>query len=341
MPTRHRTGETALSPSAIDGGAGLTPPIKVGMISGLGYRNLRGDLDRQSRFFDGRNVPRKVVRDPADVAAALQEYEREGIELVAVSGGDGTISMVTTYLMNRSRRRPILALLEGGRTNMTAHDVGLRGDQIKRLRDLYDWAEGRSSKKAEVVERPVIGVGPEGAPPECGFFVGAGAIYQGSLATWKFRDDSKLPGMRSGFGTGLSVVRLVARHLMSRSAFAPSRLVFTADGRPIDENQWCVMFACTLQSMVFKMSPFWGEGEGSIRMTAIAQDHRHLLRAAVSAMRGRQGRNNTEALGYHSLNAEGIDIDLDDGVTLDGQIVRHSGPGLKVRTVGSLQFLKL
>lgn len=316
------------------------PSIRVGVVSGLGYKNLRGDLERISRYLNGLPVPHEIVREPRDVAQALDDFEAQGIDLVVVSGGDGTISMVATHLLNRGTSIPLLAVLEGGRTNMTARDVGVRGDQIKRLHRLLTWAE-KGGKTGQIVDRPVMGVGVAGARPECGFFVGGGAIYQGSLETWKFRDRSRLPGMRTGMGTASSVVRLIVSHLATRGAFDPSRMRMAVGDRILDEESWCVMFATTLDRLAFGICPFWAEGPGRIRMTAIAAEHRHLLRAGLSGIRGRQNRHNSPGLGYHSFNSDSLELDIDDGITLDGQIIRHKGPGLRIGLAGSLKFLRL
>ncbi len=316
--------------------------LRMGVIMGLGYRNLCGDLDRVTRVLDELPVPHIVVRNPDDVGAALDDFQESGMDVVAVSGGDGTVSMVATHLLNRKKSMPLLAVLEGGRTNMTAYDVGLRGDQIEQLQRLLKWTDEGGAPPFEIVERSVIAVSKNGSRPECGFFVGGGAVYEGSLKTWAFRDDSKLPGMRTGIGTGVSVAKLVAKHFLNRSAFKPSRQRIFADGKLLPEDRWCVTLASTLERLVFGIYPFWGEGEGQgqIRLTAVSADHRHLFRAGLAAIRAKTGTFNTPMKGYHSCIASEIDIELDGGVTLDGQIIHHEGPGLRLGIAGSLRFLR-
>ncbi|MCA9320359.1 MAG: hypothetical protein KDB53_06480, partial [Planctomycetes bacterium] len=194
---------------------GSEAALRVGVIMGLGYRNLRGDLERLSRYLTGTPIPHHVVREPSDVDAAMREFEAQGLDVVVVSGGDGTVSMVTTWMLTRRSKIPYMAILEGGRTNMTARDVGLRGDQIKRLHRLLNWADEGGRKKHEVLTREALSVSVGSRPTECGFFVGGGAVYQGSLATWNFRDRSRMGFMRTGVGTGASVVKLMTRHLIS------------------------------------------------------------------------------------------------------------------------------
>jgi diacylglycerol kinase-like protein len=315
------------------------PALRVGAICGRGYRNLRGDLDRLSGFLNERGLPFHQVRNPHDVRKAIDDFERERIEVLVVSGGDGTVSMAVTDIINRKRNIPYVVVLQGGRTNMTAYDVGLRGDQVESMEDLLHWTENGGPCPFKEVTRPVIGVSAPGELPQCGFFVGGGAIYQGSVKTWAFRDTSRYSLMRTGLGTSVSVMKLVTAHLMSRSAFAPSQVKMVADHRPVDRDSWCLTMTTTLDSLVFGLNPFWGEGRGKLRTTAITHDHKKLVRASVSALRGRTGGLNTEENGYHSFCSDELELELRGGVTLDGQLIHHTGPGLRLGIAGELRFL--
>src|SRR3546814_1330268 len=63
----------------------------------------------------------------------LDSFAADGVDVVAVAGGDGTVQAVLTALYGRRpfRRPPLLAVLPRGTTNMTAADIGLprRGDK--------------------------------------------------------------------------------------------------------------------------------------------------------------------------------------------------------------------
>ncbi len=70
-------------------------PLRVGVVSGLGYRNVKGSLEKTSALLRTYSkVPHHVVESPEDMASTLESYEQSGIDIVAVSGGDGTVSMV-------------------------------------------------------------------------------------------------------------------------------------------------------------------------------------------------------------------------------------------------------
>ena len=334
-------------------------PLRLGVVSGLGYRNVKGSLEKTSALLrTADRVEHHVVESPEDVAQTLDAYEEKGMDIVAVSGGDGTVSMVATHLLTRSKSPtpPIVAVLRafvahlqhgaglrGGRTNMTAGDVGMEGNQVRALKQLLAWTESPDVESATLIQRRLIGVGSPGHLPSCGFFVGGGAIYQGSLDTWNFRDQSKVPWMRTGLGTATSIVKLVTRHLWSRSAFEPTKARFTVNEQHgPEEDAWCVFMATTLDRIALGIYPFWGARSGPIRMMAVSHDHRKLLRAGVRAVWGKQSRHLKEANGYHGFSGHRITLELpSSGVTLDGEIIKPVNGTLRMGIAGELNFLRL
>jgi len=318
-------------------------PLRIGVVSGLGYRNVKGSLERTSAHLRTLpDIPHHVVESPEDVSTTLDSYEAAGVDIIGVSGGDGTVSMVATHLLTRwkSPTPPLVAVLRGGRTNMTASDVGMKGNQVGALKRLLAWTENPDIDAASLIERPCIGVGSPGHAPSCGFFVGGGAIYQGSLDTWRFRDASKVPGMRTGLGTAANVAQLVGKHLWSRSAFAPTDATFTVDGEGPKERSWCVFMATTLNRLALGIDPFWSGNTEPIRMTAVAQEHKKLLRGGLVGVWGRRNRHLTERNGYYTYGGRRIHLALPEGgVTLDGEVIKPVNGDLRMGVAGNLTFI--
>ncbi|NCP03944.1 MAG: diacylglycerol kinase, partial [Deltaproteobacteria bacterium] len=63
---------------------------------------------------------------PHDLAQALVDFAEQGIDLLIINGGDGTVQAVLTLLYTRKifDQPPLLALLRAGTTSMLARDVG-------------------------------------------------------------------------------------------------------------------------------------------------------------------------------------------------------------------------
>jgi diacylglycerol kinase family enzyme len=69
---------------------------------------------------------------PADIDEALATFARREIDLVAVSGGDGTLQHLLTAMLGAGvPHLPLVAPLCGGRTNMSALDLGCDRTSIR------------------------------------------------------------------------------------------------------------------------------------------------------------------------------------------------------------------
>jgi hypothetical protein len=92
-----------------------------------------------------------------EIPFALEELSKE-IRILAISGGDGTISSVLSSYVNLfgDRDIPIIVPLKGGTINMIADDVGLLDDQITTCRKLIHYME--SEDKLPTIERGLIRV---------------------------------------------------------------------------------------------------------------------------------------------------------------------------------------
>ncbi|MBL0715263.1 MAG: hypothetical protein JJV98_16360 [Desulfosarcina sp.] len=79
------------------------------------------------RYIDHqRRLPHRIVTNSEEIITALEDFARREINLIAVNAGDGTIQAVLTALFHDRpyQTLPLLALLCGGSTNMTAKDLG-------------------------------------------------------------------------------------------------------------------------------------------------------------------------------------------------------------------------
>ena len=100
--------------------------LSIGVLRNPGSgANLRQGAPMQQALAAHRGIPCRDVANPADVDAALRELAERGVDTVAISGGDGTVSAVlnTIFARNPFPRRPLLAVLRGGTANMTARDI--------------------------------------------------------------------------------------------------------------------------------------------------------------------------------------------------------------------------
>lgn len=282
---------------------------------------------------------------PEEIAGALHRLANQEPEVLIVNGGDGTVAAVLTALFNERpfERLPLLALLAGGTTNMTAADAGMKGGARRALCRLLAWAR-RPDPNVTVVQRPILRVRPgRGTAPLYGMFFGTGAIIKGI----EFCHQKILRrGLRDGFGPGLCLLRILFALLRGdRRYVAPVPVQVTtrpALQRQDDEREYFILLASTLERLFLGLRPYWGRCDGGLYYSAIGADPRHPLRAIPPLFWGRPGRHATPENGYWSSKLQELVLELDGTFTIDGELYplqRVQGP-LRVSHTMPLTFLR-
>lgn len=260
----------------------------------------------------------------AAVPEALGEFARQGVDLLVVNGGDGTLMRVLTEVIGAGEfgdRVPMIAPLRGGRTNMSALDLGAHRDPVKGLEALLaaDW-NGEMHRR--VVPRRVLRVeyGPQ-REALYGMFFGLGVIHRGIELTHRVFPKGRAQGV---FGATLVTGALLSRLALLHDTgglLQPDKLQLMLDGDMQPGGEYTLAMACTLQRLFAGMRPFWGEGGGSVPITTIEANAHQLPRALPGILAGRPGKRVTEANGYTSRNVDRALIGANCGFTVDGELV--------------------
>src|SRR3546814_727318 len=135
-------------------------------------RNRRGDDLRIPA-----ELPYAALATPAELLDVLCKFAAQGIDLLIVSGGDGTLREVTSQLPQAyGTRLPKLALLAAGNANVVAADVGTAGYGSGALEQLLNAARDDCFRRREI--RPLLRVRwPDlDVPPVLGFVAGAAVL---------------------------------------------------------------------------------------------------------------------------------------------------------------------
>jgi diacylglycerol kinase (ATP) len=280
----------------------------------------------------------------ADVPAALTALARRGVGVIAINGGDGTVARVLTHLLEDApfERLPLIALLPGGTTNMTAGDVGRRGGLVKAVRRLGRWADdGRT--EAQLLRRAILRVDPgDGLPAAYGMFFGTGAIIDG-IEYCRARIHTR--GVVDEIGPGLAMARTMWGIARGDRRFArPVSVSVACDGAPPEPPQSIlILLASTLERLFLGMRPYWGREDAPLHVSLIRAGAPGLLRSLPALLRGRPVRRPGAAADFQSRNVTRLDLLLDGPWTLDGEIYqarRAAGP-LRITAAGPLTFIRL
>jgi len=299
--------------------------VRIGLLNNLRagrndarVRQLLDFLSRHPAVAHVETACAEVVPD------ALDELAREDVELLVVNGGDGTLQHVLTAILGDGAfdgRRPLVAPLRGGRTNMTALDIGASRDPVRGMARVIDAARDGSIEK-RVVERSVLRVAyGRQRGVAYGMFFGAGTIHRAIELVHRVFPPGRAQGV---FGATLTTAALLARAALGRATdgvLEPDKLQVSLDGEMVRGGEFALAIATTLGRLFAGLRPFWGQGPGNVRFTSLVTGAEGLGRAVPGILAGRPPRFAIEERGFTSRNADFVDLAMHCGFTVDGELV--------------------
>ena len=298
--------------------AGGVEPGRIGIIvnpRSHAHRNGRAGLDAVlPRYPD---LAYAAPADPAALRDALRRFAARRVELLAVSGGDGTLRDVLSALPEfYPDALPVLAILAAGNTNIAARALGSVGRGARGLERLLAAARANTLRHRSCPFLEVSWIGRPDLPSVRGFLLGAAAFVDGKRIA-----DAVVH--RRGLHNGLAVaatVALTARRTLfprgGRSLGTP--MTVGLDGRPPRGGRRFLLLATTLNRLLFGLWPFWGAGAGAINLLDIDAPPRRPV-AALFAILRRRAAPWMAAEGYRSARAGGVRLHLDRPFLLDGE----------------------
>ena len=327
--------------------------VRLGLLS-----NCRAGLSRASptalkqTLEDAPEVVQVTTQASADLPEALARLARQGVTILAVDGGDGTLQHVLTAILAGSIFEPLPAIapLPGGRTNMSAADIGNTAPPAAGLVALIR-ALRTNTLEQHVVKRPVLRVdsGP-GTSPQYGMFFGAGVIQRALAFKHHLYPKRRLQGL---FGAGLFLGGALLRVASGSptGVFTPDEigLAFHHTGMvkeiPTDrlETQpFQLVMATTLKRLFLRLRPFWGNENAPLRFTAIAANAARSPVAVWKVLRGLPPPRFALDSGYCSHNVERLTLQMDCGYTIDGELFEpQPGRTLHLAADHRLRFIRV
>ena len=259
---------------------------------------------------------------------ALAELARQEVDLLVVNGGDGTLQYVLTEILGSGvfgDRVPLVAPLRAGRTNMSAMDLAADKDPLRGLQNLIECAEdGRIAERVEPrrVLRVSYGYGIQRAA-QYGMFFGAGIIKRAIELNHRLFDKEGQRNSLEGVpGATLVTAGLIGRMITGdhTGILEPDKVQILLDGEAVDQGEFHLVIASTLSRLFSRMRPFWGQGPGGVRFTALAAPCQSFGKAAPGILRGNPPSWVSPETGYTSRNVEHAELRMSCGFTVDGEL---------------------
>jgi len=306
--------------------------VRIGVLTNLRAGCNNAQLGRVLSFLKGcADTLHVETANHAQVAEALAVLAQHRPDILVVNGGDGTLQhSLTAILGNRTLPWfPLIAPLRGGRTNMNALDIGSHRDPVTALSTLVT-AAGNGSLEKRIVERPVLRIDLGLAEAiQYGMFFGVGVIHRTIALKHRILPKKHLQGL---LGAAAFTSTLVARAVLGSSGglLTPDTMKIWLDGQPLEREQFMLVMATSLERLFLNIRPFWGQEPAPIRFTAIAAGAPRTPLAALRILHGSGPSNGIPVPGYTSRNIHRLDLSLDCGVLVDGELFAPI-PGRTVR----------
>jgi hypothetical protein len=294
---------------------------------------IRRELDRIP------NATCREVTNAPEIHASVEAFLEADIDLLVIVGGDGTVQGVLNHLfaLQPGSKWPVLSIIPGGTTNMTALDLGIQGSPEHLLQQLYRCL--RDTNSAAFVQRHVLSIEQAGVPKVYGMFFAVGLIARAVIFS---QGRIKRLGVTGEIYSGLIMLGYLAGVLLGRchGAWAPAIISVTPDSGTSHQGTYSFLFASTLDRLLFGMRPYWGREEEPVHVTFVKQQRKKSLRLVWPLLTGR-GDVLPEKNGYYSCNTGTLELLVDDDYIVDGESYRAAekdGP-LRITPAGPVCFL--
>jgi len=264
-------------------------------------------------IMDHKWIHHFTIDDHSQMVKVIRSCAERSINTIMINGGDGTIGLVLSALLNDApyRTPPPLVILPSGKTNMTAGSWSLKNNSKQDL-ELFLKRYSKGILDQTTVSRNILTIHEENQEPKHGAFFGSADIVEGILYCRKYIYPMGLPNSISHV---LSIAALLTRAVMNNNA---SNIVQTVDSA----NNWreeAIFFALVLTTMdklLLGIECKTSQGQGPINYMSLKPGFMSIFAAAPHMIKQRL------VSGYNRIvrNSRSITLSFDGHYTLDGEI---------------------
>ena len=227
---------------------------------------------------------------------------------VIIEGGDGTSQGVLSAFLQRfdkAQDLPKFTLIPGGMTNQVSKNIGLKSRAKSKIEALL-------SGQAQNTEAPLLKVSADEYPDLYGFLFSTGGV---PMITNYTKD--KLHNR--GIGGSAAVLGGIIKGISGREndVLQSTDIALSVDGKDM-AGPHLGTIVTTLPSLIMGLDPFWGDGDGTLRLTYVTADAQKLPRHVASLWSGRKNKDRSKD-GLHSFNASKLTYNYSGPIVLDGE----------------------
>jgi len=284
-------------------------------------------------FILGAQGQLEVTNSIEDLTRVARDFKEKGIRILAINGGDGTISRTLTAFIQEYQSEPLprIALLRGGTINVLANNLGIRGspEQV-----LYRLVEGHSGQ-GELPWRRLHSLKMEG---NYGFLFADG-VAPAFLTEYYQRKSGPV-------GALILTLRVWASRLFNGELF--SRIVqdihhkLLPDVGPAHMHTSCAVFCSTVAKLplgypMFHLLKSYPGAFQCTSMTMPAKDAFWLFPMILATGQDGEGKGKISFCCHDLL----VEQERPFEYTLDGELYRSQSNSLRIGMGPDLDFLTL
>lgn len=321
---------------------------RIGVISNLkaGRRNKGVYYEKKLNEIFGPHAFVAVTETIDQLYLIIEKFLSEGVDLLCIDGGDGTIQKIFTEWITQNGLKaelPKLALLRGGTGNVTAIDLGIKGHPLSIAQRVKEYLvkSDYEGQGLNFISRHLLQIESSFLErTEYGFIVANGIIMR-AVQKYYARSNPSL------FDAFMVIIKIIIISLVkNRSSHMFLRRMtagLTIDGVEHSSGQFTCMLATSLNSFFFTIKPFDRDPfhEEGFNFAALSLPMQQAIKYIYAIFRG---QHSTSLLPHDYFNdrVNKISFRSSEGIIIDGELFPCDTLNTTNVTLGPIvKFLKL
>jgi diacylglycerol kinase family enzyme len=225
----------------------------IGLITNPRSRVNKRDPSKARKlgYLIGSHGTAEATKSLDDLYRVCDEFKKERIDVLGISGGDGTLHHTLTAMIRTYGEQPLpsVAILRGGTMNTIANSFGIRGETPKLLFELVDTHRRGLTGELPTFDREVLQIGDK-----YGFIFGNGIIYN-------FLHEYYATGNPSPSSAAKLIVSAAASSMvrgnLSQRIYRRFRARVVVDGDPWAQEDFITVAAAVVEQIGLGFRPFY------------------------------------------------------------------------------------
>ncbi|MGB3728838.1 MAG: diacylglycerol kinase family protein [Thermodesulfobacteriota bacterium] len=260
--------------------------------------------------------PTSSKEETADV---INDFDKEELKFLLISGGDGTICNVLTSYINLwgKKNLPIIVPLMGGTINMIGADVGLRENQLSVCRKLNSLIKNK--QMIPVTERGLLEISDSNlSQTNYGFTWIDGLLY-------KFMLDYYTQGAGVQVASMLAIKTILMSIADSENGiFSPIDSTVYIDKKELPKKGHVFVISSCLKKFVFGFNIFHDQPEPGVSFNTVYMREPYLKKSKHKIPLGLyKGLESDDSGDFINQSVSNLRIQRNKGYIIDGEIYEH------------------